>query len=296
MTLLHNRVMKAFAEVGSAFPIPDYCQDYSRIQIEEIAASLQRIVGDFKGKRLLDVGSGPMDKAAVFSRLGFDCFAADDLSDPWHLTPGMRDAILDFGKKFDIAFHRQTPEDYSIPFENESFDVVTSIAVIEHLHDSPRQILNAMGEKLKPGGTLVVVMPNSVNLRKRISVLRGRTNYNPLEELYFSIGGYRGHVREYTLDETVQICKWSGFDLVEARTFEHLAQSKLGAVGSRIYAALGNLLPGLRSGLLVICRKPTDWTPAKEDSERYFEAIGGALPTAIGSDGMIRSLAGYNAD
>ena len=286
MSELDAKVRKSFEDVGNAFPVPDYCQPYSRIQVEEIAASLKRFVGPFEGKRLLDVGSGPMDKTAVFSRLGFDCFAADDLSDPWHQTPGMRDAILEFGKRFKVSFHLQTPDDYSIPYPDESFDVVTSIAVIEHLHDTPRVILNAMGQKLKTDGILVVVMPNSVNLRKRLSVLRGRTNYNPLEELYFAIGGYRGHVREYTLNETVQICEWSGFDILEARTFEHLAESKLGPLGRKIYEALGNTIPSLRSGLMVICRKPQGWTPAEENAKRYFEAIGDGLPTAIGSEGI----------
>lgn len=282
--LLNSNIHAAFSAVSKDFPVSGYLQIYTLIQIEEICNALFRHIGSFSGKLLLDVGSGPMDKTAVFARLGFETYAADDLSDPWHQSPGVKDSILSFADRNGIKFHLQTPENYTIPFERGSFDVVTSIAVIEHLHDTPRIILNAMGEQLKTGGMLVVVMPNSVNLRKRLSVLRGKTNYNPLGELYFSIGGgYRGHVREYTLDETVQICQWSGFEIVEARHFEHLAQQKLGPASRAVFLSLGNIFPSFRSGLLVIGRKPEGWRPRSEDPQRYFEAIASGLPTPLKS-------------
>ncbi len=271
-------VEAAFDVVAKDFPVPDYMQIYSRIEVEEICKSLNAHLGSFEGKQLLDVGSGPMDKTAIFARLGFQTFAVDDLSDPWHKAPGMVDAIKTFARRQGVTFHQQTPDNYEIPFEAGTFDVVMSIAVIEHLFDTPRLILNAMGQQLKPNGILVVVMPNSVNLRKRLSVLGGRTNYNPLGELYYSIGGYRGHVREYTLDETAQICRWSGFEVLEARTFEHLAQYKLKGLAQLVYLLCGWMIPTLRSGLLVVCRKPSAWKPAPEDPTRYFEAISETTP------------------
>lgn len=275
---IRERVQEVFLKTSKNFPIKNYFQSMSRIQIEEICISIDRHLGKFQGKRLLDVGSGPMDKTAVLAGMGFDCFAADDLSDPWHKLGTITEDILNFGKSHGVKFHLQTADDYTIPFENGSFDIVLSVAVIEHLHDTPRHIMNAMGDKLKTGGILVIQMPNSVNLRKRMSVLRGRTNYNPLGELFYSIGGYRGHVREYTLSETVQLCEWSGFELVEARTFEHLAQEKLKGLPRWLYTQAGNLIPSLRSGLMVVCRKPDDWSAKEEDPTSYFKSIGSSLP------------------
>lgn len=284
MTITRQQIAEAFRAVGQTFPVPDYFQDYMRTEVEEITLGLAHHAAPFEGKRLLDVGSGPMDKTAVFARLGFDCHAADDLSDPWHRTGNMLEAIQTFGKANGVKFHLQTPDNYAIPFEDASFDVVTCIDVIEHLHETPRHILNAMGEKLKTGGLLLVAMPNSVNLRKRLSVLRGRTNYAPADAFYYGIGPYRGHVREYTLAETVDICRWNGFEIVEARTFEHLAEAKLGGFAAKVYRALGNIFPGFRSALLVISRKPEGWQPAGEDPKRYFDAIRSALPTDLGPD------------
>lgn len=274
-------IAAAFDEVSERFPVRGYMQSSSLYQLVEICRSLSPHLGGFKSKRLLDVGSGPMDKTAVLAQLGFAACATDDLGDPWHQLPGMRARIVDFARESGIAFHLQSPGDFSTPFEKGTFDVVTSIAVIEHIHDSPREIMNYMGEYLREGGLLVVAMPNAVNLRKRLSVLFGRTNYNPLDEMYFSIGSYRGHVREYTLAEAIHLCRTSGFEVIESRTFEHLAQQKLPSGVRSIYSLLGKIVPGFRSGLLVLARKPRGWTPVAEDPERYFQAIVGALPTAI---------------
>lgn len=274
-------IRRAFDAIAKQFPINGYMQPYSYYQISAICYALKQHVKSFSGKRLFDVGSGPMDKTAVFARLGFIACAADDLSDPWHLLPGMRDKLLKFGRENGVQFHLQKKDSYDVPFEKNSFDVVTSISVVEHLHDSPRHIMNFMGEYLRPNGIIVISMPNAVNLRKRLSVVFGNTNYNPLDEMYFSLGPYRGHVREYTLAEVRYLCEISGFEVLDARTFEHLAQSKLPIGVRQIYLVLGHLVPGFRSGLLVIARKPIDWKPVPEDTTRYFAAIANALPTQI---------------
>jgi hypothetical protein len=143
-------------------------------------------------------------------------------------------------------------------------------------------MMNYMGEYLRPGGILVVVMPNSVNLRKRLFVLMGRTNYPPLDQMYYSVDGYRGHVREYTLQETAYLCAISGFQVLESRTFEHIAQQKLPPALCRLYQLFGNIATALRSGLVVVARKPDSWRPLPEDRARYFAAISGAVPTPIG--------------
>lgn len=49
----------------------------------------------------------------------------------------------------------------NIPFSNESFDVVSAIDVLEHIH--PREVLKAVSEiyrVLKPGGLLIITTPN----------------------------------------------------------------------------------------------------------------------------------------
>lgn len=260
---MRTRIRDAFEEVRSGFPFEGYMSESTYCGISVIAHALCESVPTFAGRRLLDIGCGPMDKTAVLKKLGFDCCAADDLTDPWHLQDGNRAKIKRFAEAMGIAFHHQNEGDYSLPFEENSFDVVSAFAVIEHLHESPRRLLNTMGCYARPGGLLVVTTPNSVNLRKRISVLFGRTNYPPVEQFLSAMGTWRGHVREYTLGELTYVCGQAGFEVVASRAFEHIACERLSMPLRQVYLLLGNLLPTLRSGLLVLCRKPEDWSPVE---------------------------------
>lgn len=275
----NTSVQLAFEAVKNDFPFSGYMQAHCYHQILAMVKELRCLVPDFEGKKLLDVGSGPMDKTAVFQKLGFNCSAVDDLSDPWHRLPGNVEKIVDFSIRSGIRFHLQCSDNYAIPFPKASFDVVTSVAVIEHLHDSPRHILNTMGECLRDEGLLVAVMPNSVNFRKRLSVLVGKSNYNPVDEMFYSIGSYRGHVREYTLEEMRYICEQAGFEILVSKTFEHIAYSRLPFGVRHVYLGVCSLAPTLRSGLLIVAKKPKGWQPLAEDRERYFRGIAGALPS-----------------
>lgn len=273
---------RAFADVAQEFPFPAYMDRRCYHEMYSILRAMKRYVPVFQGRRLLDIGSGPMDKTGIMQALGFRCSAVDDLRDPWHLRGDNIVRIRAYAERLGIEFHHQIEGVRTVPFDEESFDVVSALAVIEHLHESPRHLLNTMGRYLKTGGLLLVTMPNSVNLRKRISVLLGKTNYNPVDELYFASGTYRGHVREYTLSETVYICEQSGFDVIHSMTFEHHAHSKLAFPLREVYVALGHIAKRLRSGILVIGRKPKGWMPVGEDEERYRRAVLDAVPEGVG--------------
>jgi len=274
-----DEVLRAVDEVAAAFPFPGYISEGVRQGLTHIVPTVASLLPG-PGRRLLDIGSGPMDKTAVWSRLGFDCHAADDLSDPWHRRGDNLARIRGFAERMGIRFHLQEG-DYAIPFPREGFDLVTIFDVIEHLHESPRGILNAAGEHLRTGGLLAVTMPNSVNLRKRIDVLRGRTNYPPADQFFLSFPGWRGHVREYTLRETEYICRAAGFEVVSATTWEGNAFDQLRGLPLRVFLALGGMVPTLRSALLVVARKPEGWVPAREDPEAFRRANARAVPGAV---------------
>ena len=158
----HDRVLEVVDQVNAGFPFPGYISEGVR---QAMAHIVPRIVRQVRAQRphLLDIGCGPMDKTAVMRRLGFECCAVDDLSYPWHRRDGNLDRMLEFARREGIDFHLQDAS-YALPFPLESFDVVTVFDVIEHLHQSPRELLNAAGSLLRPGGVLAVTMPNSANL------------------------------------------------------------------------------------------------------------------------------------
>ncbi len=86
------------------------------------------------GKVLLDLGSADGALVTVARRHGLDA------------------AGLDITDNIDFETDR-------LPFEDESFDVVTAMSLIEHLR-SPDMMLRETLRILKPGGAMILVTPN----------------------------------------------------------------------------------------------------------------------------------------
>jgi len=272
---------EALSEVKAVFPFDHYITDSSVRGLFAVVRELKNHLPEFHGRRLLDIGCGAMFKTAVFQKMGFRCFAVDDLSDPWHQRNDNKEKIREYARSVGITFHQQTTGDYTIPFEAESFDVVTSLAVIEHLHESPRGLLNTMGTFARRGGMLILTTPNAVNLRKRLFVFLGRSNHVPMEQFYHSDGTWRGHVRELTLSELKYVCKQNGFDVVSSLTYESIAQDRLPFPLRTLYLTLGKIVPTLRSGLIVMAKKPDQWKPAKYRPEEFRKTIAKSVPDGV---------------
>lgn len=79
-----DKLDQVFAAVAENYPFENYLTDARRYQLRALVDAL-RGLKDVEHPTLLDVGSGPLDKAAVLQRLRFQCSAVDDLSDPWRL-------------------------------------------------------------------------------------------------------------------------------------------------------------------------------------------------------------------
>jgi SAM-dependent methyltransferase len=266
---------RAIEEIRAEYPFPEII-DETEDTIRTLAEALRHLAPS--GSRLLDIGCGALDKATVYQKLGYVCYGCDDFVDPWHSRRENLDPVLAFANGVGVQVYTQR-EAFCIPWDEGSFDIVTIVNVIEHLHESPRKILNFAGTYLKPGGLLVVVMPNAVNLRKRLSVVMGQSNYTPARGLFEYDGIWRGHTREYTFRETCQIVEWAGLDVVYKRTFHGMLRSRLHNPFLRLlFKGLSMPAPSFRDGLLVVGRKPANWVPREPDP--------GALRSLTGHEGF----------
>ena len=84
------------------------------------------------------------------------------------------------------------------------FDIITTFDSMEHWHKSPKELFRQVLEKLKPGGVFVLGVPNSVNMRKRITVPFGFGKWSSIEEWY-EPETFRGHVREPDVSDLLYI-------------------------------------------------------------------------------------------
>jgi SAM-dependent methyltransferase len=257
---MRANVDDAVLELARVFPFPGYV-DVERGTYYTVADVALRYLPP--GSRVLDFGSGPCDKTALLASLGYQCSAYDDLSDPWHEVGDHRQRIFDFARSVGIDFRRASEKNSApLPFDRESFDMVTLMDVLEHFHDSPREVLNDLVELLKPGGFLVVTVPNAVNARKRLAVVAGRTNMPRYAHFYWNPGPWRAHVREYTKGDLAEMTDYLGLTQVELRACDHMLE----VVPRRVrplYRAATKLAPGLKDSWLLVARKPDGWTPKR---------------------------------
>lgn len=111
-------------------------------------ALLLRLIGPVAGLRVLDAGCGDGRLSVLLAQAGAHVSAIDP--DPRMVTAAGRNF---FAAEVNVALVQGTVED--LPYHNDSFDVVLSVAVL-CLVDEPEKSIAQMARVLKPGGRLIL--------------------------------------------------------------------------------------------------------------------------------------------
>lgn len=259
-----DEVMRAIETVTRDFPFPGYIQAAPRSHRETALTVLRHVP---RGGRILDFAAGPLDKTAVLQELGYRCSAYDDLSDPWHEIGDNRAQILDYAAEIGIDY-TLAPE--TLP--TGTFDMVMAHDILEHLHESPRAILGELLRRVADRGWLFVTVPNAVNLRKRVAVVRGASNLPNFASYFWYEGQWRGHVRKYVRDDLTQLVDLMGLDVVELRGTHHLAH-RLPTLVRLPYLAMTKYFDGLRDTWLLVARKRPNWEPVAAPTPDVAEEL-----------------------
>lgn len=222
--------------------------------------------------KILDFGAGPCDKVAILSMLGFECFACDDLKDYWHI-PENREKILTFARKANINYYFINDET-SFPFKKKGeFDMLMMHDLLEHLHYSPRDLLNNLLELVKPEGYFFTTVPNIVRLTKRIRVILGQTNLPSFELYYWYPGLWRGHVREYAREDLIKLTEHLNLDILELRSCHHTHFEDIPRFLRPIWITLTSILPSGRDSWLLVAKKKPNWLPKKSIPKEKLDLI-----------------------
>jgi SAM-dependent methyltransferase len=259
---------EAWRLVQERFPFPGYLQrDKGHVSVAHTVMRYLR-----PGDKILDFGAGPCDKTAVLAALGFSCTAADDLSDAWHLLDSNRDTILDFAASFGIEYLLLA--EGQLPDKHQAYDMVMLHDVIEHLHNSPRELMMRLLETLKPNGYLFITVPNHVNLRKRFDSVRGRSSLPSFPIYYWHPDPWRGHVREYTRDDCEKIVEYLDLELLELHGTHHMLEKVPERLMS-LYLWFSRLVPDTRDTWSLVARKAPGWDPKRQLSrDEVFQYTG----------------------
>jgi 2-polyprenyl-3-methyl-5-hydroxy-6-metoxy-1,4-benzoquinol methylase len=265
---IDSRSMDIVEGVRQRFPFPEYMTG-------DLAAyhSVARVVSTYlkQGDRLLDFGSGPCDKTAVAAGLGVVCDAVDDLQDDWHLRGNNISKIQSFAKNNGITFSRT----FKPPAPN-TYDMVMMNDVLEHIADSPRDLLLDLVKGIKTEGYLFIYVPNLANIRKRLDLLRGRTNLPRFDLYYWYQGPWRGPRREYVRDDLLRLTKHLGLELTSLHTVHHMLH-RVPRPLRGFYRFVTSIFPDWRDTWVLVAKKPSAWNAKHSLSDSEFGEIYGQV-------------------
>ena len=252
--------------VESAYPFPG---KFYRERYEKIAKTVTETLP--VGAKILDFGAGPCEITAILSHLGYKCTAYDDFQDEWLNRDGAKEKAFAFAKSFGVNIVEATSR--KLPFEKESFDMFMLHDVLEHIYDSPRHLLNDGVECVKPNGYLFATLPSLVNLRKRLSVLRGETNLPGYALYYWYPKVYRGPMREYTKSDFKYLNEFLGLKMVRLENVHHMI-SRVPNHLRTLYKIGTAIIPDSKDSWSYVGQKPENWVPKRElDIEEWQESI-----------------------
>lgn len=104
--------------------------------------------------RILEVGCGSGVDSAELANLGFNSFILD------YSISALRQAKQQFGSRNLIA-QPVAGDVFSLPFDDESFDLVFSQGLIEHFHN-PFTVIEEQSRVIKYNGYLLVDVPQTL--------------------------------------------------------------------------------------------------------------------------------------
>jgi ubiquinone/menaquinone biosynthesis C-methylase UbiE len=116
---------------------------------------LSKILPLKKDGKLLDVGTG-IGQFLAISKKYYPDSCGTEISES---------AVQLANEKYHITVFKGTLD--SLHFKENSFDIITMFHVLEHLHE-PDLTMKEIGTLLKPGGILIIAIPNEIDSLRRI--------------------------------------------------------------------------------------------------------------------------------
>jgi len=170
------------------------------------------IFSKYEFERILDVGCGDGN----FSMLIGEACRAKEVYGIEISEEG-----AEMARKNGVKCYQLDVDQEDFPFEDNFFDAVTALELIEHLFD-PDHFLDEVYRVLRPEGIFVLSTPNLASIHNRITLLFGYQPYSvlvslnkPVGHFWFSAGGAApDHIRFFTLRSLKELLKVHGFKIL----------------------------------------------------------------------------------
>jgi len=187
--------------------------------------------------RVLEIGAFFGVNCMALRGLGYHVTAADTpefIEDP--------DQIERYAR-YGIATKAVRLEDFILPFEDDSFDVIIMCEVLEHLNFNPLPLLKEINRIGSVKSIFYLSLPNVAQIRNRIRALRGKSLGIRVGEFFTQLDPEsseitNGHWREYTGPEVREMLERLRYRIEKQYYFslgETLQSSTLRRGAARIF-------------------------------------------------------------
>lgn len=156
------------------------------------------LLDSIKEPRILDIGAGHGSMVQKLFNAGYNIHAADLFPEYFQF------------KKVDCTKVDITEK---IPFEDNSFDVIIAIELMEHVHDH-NLFFKETNRMLKKNGMLLFTTPNILSLKSRMMFLLSGFFYS-FNKLDHSLSDGLQHISSLTFDQYTNLALKSNYKKIE---------------------------------------------------------------------------------
>ena len=174
----------------------DRNRERTRARSHERALATLQLLGDPRGRRLVEIGCGPGWALEIVQDAGYRVHGVE-----------VSEVAVDEARGRGLEIQRADIEAGSLRAlfgEDKRPTVVVALEVLEHLLD-PHRALQNMRQLLADDGLLVVSLPNEIPLSARLRILCGRLPFG---------GHHDPHVRHFDRRRARELCESTGCRIV----------------------------------------------------------------------------------
>lgn len=117
-----------------------------------IVKDFKKRAGDPSGKKILEIGFGNGIILATFAQAGAIAYGLE-------IDDMLGDIAKENRKVYDVDMDLRIYDGVNFPFEDNFFDYIYAVSVLEHVDDLVR-VIEESGRILKPGGKFYISFPN----------------------------------------------------------------------------------------------------------------------------------------